>query len=113
LEQRFNSALLKSIEESIAAFLSRDTSSAYHVYGFLGLSREEIPAHLKEFFDALTRLFGVSGEVLGRRIIRRLYEELGLSFVQKPNGSLVDHVDDARRMFLDGLRSKGAASKLG
>jgi len=93
--------------------LSRDASSAYQVYAFLGLSREEVAAHLEELFNGLRELFGVSGEVLGRRIVRELYAELGLSLVHKPNGSFVDHVEDAKGKFLDGLRNKGATLKLG
>jgi len=93
--------------------LSRDASSAYHVYDFLGLSREEITHHLEEFFNGLRELFGVSGEVLGRRIVRELYAELDLSLAHRSNGSLVDDVEDAKRKFVDGLRNKRAASKLG
>jgi hypothetical protein len=110
LEGRFNSILVKSIEESFAASLGRDASSAEHVYAFLGLSREEIAAHMEALFIGLRELFGVSGEVLGRRIVRKLYAELGLSLVQKPNCSLVGYVEDARRLF---RRNNGAASKLG
>ena len=109
-EERFNRALNKSIVETITAVLGRDVAAAtsYHLYAYLGLSTEDIPNHLKEFFNALTGSFGDGGPVLGRIIVRRLYVELGLTFVQKPNGSLVEYVEDAKNMFLNGekVRSK-------
>lgn len=104
LNDWFNRVLDKSIGGTITAVLSRDVSVAlsYHLSAFLGLSTEDIPTHLKEFFIALTGSFGVGGEVLGRAIVRKLYAELGLTLVQKPNGSLVEYVEDAKRIFLNG-----------
>jgi hypothetical protein len=99
-EQRFNIALVKSIEDSIEVVLGRATFPAYHVYAFLGLSREEVPAHLHEFFNALTQLFGQSGEVLARRTVRKLYAELALSLVLKPNDSMVECIENGKKMFL-------------
>jgi len=108
-EARFNSTLNKSIVETIAAVLGRSVAAAtsYYLHAFLGLSTENIPTHLKEFFNALTRSFGVGGEVLGRAIVRSLYAELSLSLVQNSNYSLVEYVEDAKKMFLKGLKDKG------
>lgn len=103
LEERFNRALNEAIVETITAVLGRNVAAAtsYHLYAYLGLSTEDIPTHLKEFFNALNGSFGAAGAVLGRTIVRRLYEELGLTFVQKPDGSLVEYVEDAKKKFLN------------
>lgn len=111
LQESFNKALDKSIMGTITAVLGRNVAEAtlYHLYSFLGLSTEDIPTHLKEFFIALTGSFGVGGEVLGRAIVRKLYAELSLTLVQKQNCSLVEYVEDAKSIFLNGARSERLA----
>jgi hypothetical protein len=45
LEERFDRALVESVEETIAAVLGKKVaeSFSYHFYAYLGLSREDIP----------------------------------------------------------------------
>ena len=104
LEIRFNTALVESVEETIAAVLGRTVSEAftYQLHAYLGISREDIPSHLKELSLALDGSFGVGGAVLRRSIIRRLCRDLGLSLVQKPNSSLVESIEETKELFLMG-----------
>jgi len=53
----------------------------YHFYAYLGLSREDIPSHLKEFSSALDGSFGVGGRVLARAICRKARYMGGVYFI--------------------------------
>ena len=99
---RFGRALIESVEEIISAVLSRNVAEAfaYHFYAYLGLSREDIPSHLKELSSTLDGSFGVGGRVLARAIVRRLYQKLGL--VQKSDSSFVECIEDAKKILLKG-----------
>jgi hypothetical protein len=101
---RFNRTLVESVEGTIAAVLGQNVAEAFghRFYADLGLSREDIPLHLTELSSALDGSFGVGGGVLGRAIVRRLYAQLGLTLVQTPNSSLVERIEDAKKMFLMG-----------
>ena len=116
LEERFNSALTKSIEETISVVLGRNVADAfsYQLYAFLGMSTAEVPGHLNEFFKALIGSFGTGGRVLGWRIVRRLYMELGLTLTPLNVSSsdfpkeYASRVEVAKKMFLKGLKEEGA-----
>jgi hypothetical protein len=100
-EELFNRVLVKSVEETITTILGGNVAEAfgYHFYAFLGVARDEIPSHLKELCSALVESFGVGGRVLERAICRRLYAELELSLVQKPDCTLPMCAEDAKKMF--------------
>ena len=109
LEERFDNALTKSVEETISEVLGKNVSDAfgYHLYAYLGLSSADIPTHLNEFFTALIGSFGVGGKVLGGRMIRKLYAKLDLTLTES-NSSLSDfsleytnRVQEARKRFLN------------
>jgi hypothetical protein len=101
---RFNRTLVESVEETIAAVLGKSVAEAFdsHLSAYLGLSREDIPSHVKELSSALNGSFGVGGSVLGRAIVRRLYGKLGLSLDQKQNSSFVECIEDAKKILLKG-----------
>ena len=109
LEERFDSALVESVEETIAAVLGNDVAESfgYHFYACLGLSREDIPSHLKELSSTLEGSFGVGGSVLGRAIVRRLCAKLGLSLVQKQDSSFVECIEDVEKILLKGQEQVG------
>jgi hypothetical protein len=102
LEIEFNRALTKSVEETITLLLGKSVAGAlsYHLYAYLGLAEGDIPSHLKELFATLNNSFGVSGNVVGRAIVRRLYAKLRLDFVERPNVTLVQHVENAKMSFM-------------
>jgi hypothetical protein len=102
LGERFDRALVESVEETLVAALSKQVAESfvYYFHDHLGLSREDIPLHVEEFSSTLERLFGVGGSVLGRAIVRRLCSKLSLSLVQKQNSSLVECVEDVKKILL-------------
>jgi hypothetical protein len=62
-----------------------------------GISRSAIPKQLDEFVLALTKSFGVLGaRTLGRAIVKRLYNKLGLTFTEREYYSLIDYVREAK-----------------
>jgi hypothetical protein len=107
-EERFNSALIKSIEETIAEVLGRNVADAFshHLHAYLGISPAEISSHLNEIFAALKGSFEVGGRVLGGRIVRKLYAELGLTLpasnmlLYDDPHEYVKRVEEAKKMFL-------------
>ena len=103
-EARFDKALIESVEETVGAILGLTVIDAfrYHLYAYLGLSREDIPSHLNELSSVLSQSFGVAGPVLGRAMVRRLSAKLGLSLVQYSNTSLVESIDEMKRLYLAG-----------
>ncbi len=103
LEERFDRALVESVEEAITDVLSKQVAESFvhYFHDHLGLSREDIPSHLKELSSTLHELFGVGGSVLGRMIVRRLCVKLGLSLVQKQNSSFVECIEDVKKILLE------------
>jgi hypothetical protein len=108
-EEHFDRTLVKSVEETITTVLGGNVAEAfgYHFYAFFGLTRDEIPSHTQELCSALVESFGVGGRVLERAICRKLFAELGLTLLQKPDCSLVECAEDAKKMFLKELKDKG------
>ncbi|MGA2460742.1 MAG: hypothetical protein ABSF82_04915 [Candidatus Bathyarchaeia archaeon] len=99
---RFNRTLVESVEETIAAVLGKNVAEAFdrHCSAYLGLSREDIPSHVKELSSALNGSFGVGGGVLGRAIVRRLCAKLGLSLDQKQNSSFAECIENVKKILL-------------
>lgn len=73
---------------------------SYHLYAYLGIPEDDIPSHLKELFSTLNSSFGVSSNVIGKAIVRRLYAKLGLTFVEMPNVTLIQYIEDAKLKFI-------------
>lgn len=62
------------------------------------LTRDEVPHRPDVFFASLKEAFGqMSGETIGRFIIKLFYARLGLAFDSRSNGILLDYVENARR----------------
>lgn len=109
LEERFDRALVESVEETVAAVLGEEVAASFSSYFHtsLGLSREDLPSHLKELSSILDKVFGVGGSVLARAIVRRLCAKLGLSLVRKQNSSFVECVEDIKKIMLKGQSQVG------
>jgi hypothetical protein len=109
LEERFNRALIESVEETITTVLGKKVAESFGSYfhAHLGLSGEDIPSHMKELSSTLEGLFGVGGSVLGRAIVRRLCAKLGLSLVQKRDSSFVECIEDVKKILLEGQGQVG------
>ena len=82
LEERFDRALVESVEEAITDVLSKQVAESFvhYFHDHLGLSREDIPSHLKELSSTLHELFGVGGSVLGADDCSKIMREVGFEF---------------------------------
>jgi hypothetical protein len=102
LKLEFNRALLQSLKETITALLGKSVAGAlsYHLYAYLGIAEDDIPSHLNALFSTLNHSFGVSGNVIGRAIVKRFYAKLGLTFVETPNVTLIQYIEDAKLKFM-------------
>jgi len=88
------------VSETIAEVLgARVTSSFwYHFQAYLGVSREEMPYRLDTLFSALKGTFGVGGETLGRKIVKKLYAKANIPLNYTPDRSLTDYVEELKQI---------------
>jgi hypothetical protein len=91
--------LLESIDQVLVQLLGeRVRGTIYTCLERQGLHKHQIPEYLPRFDAFLERNLGISGRVIERHIARRLYELLGLEFVEVPHYALTDYVDMATRL---------------
>ena len=62
------------------------------------LKREEIPESLVSFQKALGELLGSPAVVIGKVIAKDLYRRLGLDFQERRGWTLVDYVNNAKKI---------------
>jgi hypothetical protein len=93
----FRKALLEAFDEGLFVLGSsvRDTVY-YHIEKSSGLSREKIPERLEDFHKALERLLGAGAKVIEKIIATKLYAQLGLSFVEHEEWTIVDYANYAK-----------------
>jgi hypothetical protein len=68
--------------------------------------RDEVPYRLETGLKILTDAFGTRGaETIGRVIVRRFYQKLGLQFHESPGLELMDYIEIAKRKLDQEARS--------
>ena len=88
------------------------------IYDYLerhhSLSRSEVPKHLNIFLDLLEETFGRGSKVIGKAIIKRLYEKLEWKFESNPDFEFMDYLEAVRakvaRVLLDHAK-KGSTTR--
>lgn len=95
----FNEVLVRSIDETIAALLGSRVAEAFHSHlqRFHDIKPDEIPYRLTTVHQVLSKIFGASWKTVEKAAAKTLYTNLGLPFVEFPNRTLVDYVEDAKR----------------
>jgi len=99
LRREFNEALVESIDETIAAMLSRTVVDALyaHLQTNHSISRAEVPYRLDTLFTTLEKIFGVrSSQTISRAIARKFYLKLELEFTVNPSRTLLQYADEAK-----------------
>jgi len=99
IEHEFDRLLVESLDENVAMILGEIAKKV--VYEILEkkytIARNRIPERLNELTSAFETMFGaVSSTIIVRVIVKRLYSELGLTYVERPDWRLPDYVSEAR-----------------
>lgn len=90
--------LLEAVEKGLSSLGdSPKQAMMFHLESSFGLSKKKIPTNLKEFADALEKIFGPGASHVEKLIVEHLYGKLGLEFKEEEKWSFVIYVDNARK----------------
>ena len=94
----FSRVLLIAIEEGLSSLGNSPREAIfYHLETSFQLKKEDIPMNLTEFEEDIEKMFGPGTMYIEKLITRRLYERLGLNFVDSETNSLLVCVADAKK----------------
>jgi hypothetical protein len=99
LGRGFDDVLIKSIDETISALLSREVLDAFYVHlqRTYSFSKAEVPRRLEVICSTLEETLGLpSSKTICKAIARKFYAELGLTLFGNPGGTLIEYVDQAK-----------------
>ena len=83
-QNNFSKVLLSAVDESLASLGdSPKQAILFHLESSFKIKRECIPDNLTNFTTALEKIFGPGASYLEKLIAKRLYEKLGLDFVEE------------------------------
>jgi len=103
--ERFNAALLESIDGTIIALLSREVADALYQYlnRAHSIPKNEVPNNIEKVSSALQQTFGISSSrTICKFIAKRFYANLELVFPNGPTLTLPEYVEEARKSLLGG-----------
>ena len=95
----FDRLLVESVDESFALILGEIPKRALYasIEKNHGVAINRVPERVDDFTVALETLFGVpASRSIARVIVKRLYSELGLTYVERPDWRLPDYVNEAK-----------------
>jgi hypothetical protein len=83
-QNNFSKVLLAAVDESLASLGdSPKQAILFHLESSFKIKKECIPDNLTNFTVALEKIFGPGASYLEKLIAKRLYEKLGLNFVEE------------------------------
>ena len=83
-------ALSEILGERVLVVLYRQLKDRYDI------DADEIPYHLPTVIRVLEEMFGAVGtRSIGSDVAKRLYNQLGLAFVERSNYTLNDYIEEA------------------
>jgi hypothetical protein len=91
--------LLESIDETITGLLSREVVESIYLNlkTVHSIPRDEVPYRLDILISTLERIFGLQGsKTICKAIARKSYAKLDLRFLDVPDRTLLDHVEEAK-----------------
>jgi len=98
-----NETLSRCIDETVVGIMGHVGLEGLYLdlLAKSSVTREELPNHLESMLATLEENFG-SGptRVISRAIARRLYSELNIDFVNKPDLSLTGYVHEVKTILL-------------
>jgi len=110
--REFNDVLVEAIEESISEILGRRALEALYV-GLekrYDVKRDEVPYRIETAFKILSDTFGTKGsQILGMRVVRRLYKKLNLPLYESPSRSFSKYIENAKNALAQSPLDESAA----
>jgi len=99
---RFNDICREAVEETIRDVLGATVAEAYmkYTHNSLGISDEEMSTSLNVIFSSLKTIFAPGGNILGMRIVKKLYLKAGKSFQETPGLTPENYVKGLKQEFL-------------
>ncbi len=100
-ETEFREVLIASVDDALASIGENFRRVIlFHVKQRSSLTLNDIPEKPTEFTAAINEVLGEGVvRVLERVIVKRLYERLGIQFVEKSGFELADYTQDARAQY--------------
>lgn len=106
-QNNFSRTLLAAIEEGLSSLGNSPREAIfYHLETSFQLKKEDIPANLTDFKQALERIFGPGAPYLERIITACLYEKLGLDFESTGGTDLLVCVNNAKKRITTAVEVK-------
>jgi len=103
-KSEFDQLLVHSVDRALEDVLGAGFREAFYKYleRDFQTTRTALPDRIDAFLSALSMCLGHTASlVMGRAIAKRLYEELGIQFIEKPGYSLLNYVTDAEHVLRD------------
>lgn len=100
-QNNFSKLLLAAVDESLSSLGdSPKQAILFHLEESFKIKKENIPANLTEFANALEKIFGPGASYLEKLIVKRLHEKLGLEFDDAESRDFLEYVDDVKKRLL-------------
>ena len=105
-EERFETAILEAVDESVSSFSNLDKEAVYrHLEKTFKIKKQEIPCKIEYFAEAIEQIFGVAAKLLEIRIIEALHKRIPdfMFFPKKGDVGFKEYVGSLRAFFLQTL----------
>jgi len=99
----FEKCLLEAVDEGLSSLgESSKQSIYYHLNNSYNIKKQEIPAKVEAFIDALEKIFGLGANFIETLIMKRLMEKIELNSERQVSKelTLAEYVNLAKRIFL-------------
>ena len=105
----FNELLIDAVDDVVTEILGKRGNSILwrHYQAFLGLTREEMPNQLPKLFSSLDSIFGVAGETVGERVIRKLYEKANVPLNYNSRRTPVEYAEELKEILAKDTKHLG------
>jgi hypothetical protein len=95
----FNLLFAESMSESIGEVLGERVVKSFFQYleAQFSIEKVSLAQSLPVIAQALTNGFGVAGKILEKRVAKKFYAKLGLTFTDVPQYGLAEYVEVAKK----------------
>jgi len=95
----FSQVLIDSVKETLASIPSRPVSKELtcRAHAFLAIPEDEIPNQLDSLFTSLQNSFGLEGDEICKRIVKKMYQTTGIPFYEIGGRSMIQYIEELKR----------------